>query len=164
MTDRKIRRSIRRGNRNNYDPVSPPVTVSPPTCLPDTRSVRCVDPQLKTLSQRWYALFEKALSETNKRPVYDPMSPTDLYTDGSCSDNGRPFAAAGWGVHVHNSDQLGEFFGALPGQVQTNNRAELTAVEAALQLAWDSTHAHCRIFADCNLACMTLTNDTTEWS
>ena len=29
---------------------------------------------------------------------------------------------------------------------------------------WDSTHAHCRIFADCNLACMALTNDTTEWS
>ena len=142
----------------------PPVTVPPPTCLPDTRSARCADPQLETLSQRWDALFEEALAETNKRPVYDPMAPTDLYTDGSCSDNGRPFAAAGWGVHVYNSDQLGEFFGALPGQVQTNNRAELAAVEAALQLAWDSTHAHCRIFADCNLACMALTNDTTEWS
>ena len=65
---------------------------------------------------------------------------------------------------VHNSDQLGEFFGALPVQVQTNNHAELSAVEAALQLDWDSTHAHCRIFADCNLACMALTKDTTEWS
>ena len=51
LADRKIRQSIRRGNRSNYDPVPPPVTVPPPTCLPDTRSARCADPQLETLSQ-----------------------------------------------------------------------------------------------------------------
>ena len=120
--------------------------------------------QQGTLAERWDAIFAEALAEVNVRPIYDPSLPTDLYTDGSCYDNGRPFATAGWGVHVQNSDQLGEFFGALPGQVQTNNRAELAAVEAALQLAWGTTHNHCRILADCNLAVLGLSNGTDEWS
>ena len=73
-----------------------------------------------------------------------------------------PFAAAGWGVCVHNSDKLGEFYGALPGQMQTNNRAELVVVEAALQLAWNSEHVDCRVLADCNLACLAIDNNTKE--
>ena len=64
----------------------------------------------------------------------DPIAPTDFYTDDSCSDNGSPWVAAGWGVHVKNSDELVEFFGAVPGQLQTNNHTELSEVEAALQL------------------------------
>ena len=102
-------------------------------------------------------------AEVHNKPIYDPEAPTDLYTDGSCTDNGRSFAAAGWGVHVHNSDQLGEYFGALPGQVQSNNRAELVAVEAALQLAWNSTHEHCRVLADSNYVKLGASNDTDAW-
>ena len=64
---------------------------------------------------------------------------------------------------MNNSDKLGEFYGALPGQMQTNNRAELVAVEAALQLAWNSEHDDCRVFADCNLACLATDNNTKEW-
>jgi len=51
-------------------------------------------------------------------------------------------------VCVLNSDRLGEFGGGLPGQAQTNNRAELDGVEAALQLAWTSHHVDCRVLAD----------------
>ena len=116
------------------------------------------------MSQRWDAIFTEALAEVTNRPIYDKNLPTDFYTDGSCEDNGRPFATAGWGVYVHNSHQLGEYFGALPGQVQTNNRAELAAVEAALQLAWNSSHEHCRVLADCNLACLAISNDSDEWA
>ena len=88
---------------------------------------------------------------------------TDFFTDGSCTDNGRPFAAADWGVCVLNSHKLVEFYGALPGQVQSNNRAELAAVEAGLQLTWCSDHNECRVFADCNLAYLAIDNDTEEW-
>ena len=58
----------------------------------------------------------------------------DIFTDGSCLENGRPWAAAGWGVCVRNSADLGEYYGALPGNSQTSNRAELTALVVALQL------------------------------
>ena len=65
---------------------------------------------------------------------------------------------------MHNSGSLGEFYGALPGVMQSNNRAELTAVEAALQLAWNSDHRTCCVRADCNLACLAIDNTTDEWS
>ena len=65
---------------------------------------------------------------------------------------------------VHNSDTLGEYYGALPGVLQTNNRAELAAVEAALQLAWNSHHRVCIIRSDCNLACQAIDNVDEEWS
>ena len=74
-----------------------------------------------------------------------------------------PYASAGWGVCVHNSDTLGDFYGALPGQMQTNNRAELVAVEAALQMVWNSHHLDCRVLADCNLAVLAINNDEVEW-
>ena len=114
--------------------------------------------------KRWYTIFTEALTEVRDQNIYEEIKPTDLFTDGSCTDNGRPFVAAGWGVCVENSNRLGEYFGALPGRVQTNNRAELTAVEVALHLAWASQHKHCRIFADCNLACLAIDNDTDEWA
>ena len=158
----EIRRSLRNCGRRTYDPVPPVVIVPPPTCYNDRRAARVGSTQEGTLSERWDAIFAEALAEVQDRAIYDPNKPTDLYTDGSCSDNGRPFAAAGWGVHVVNSDQLGEYSGALAGQVQTNNRAELAAVEVALRLAWGSSHKNCRIIADCNLACLAIDNGTEE--
>ena len=161
----KIRRSLRnRGRHHTYDPVSPVVIVSPPTCHNERSAARVGNSQEGTLSQRWDAVFAEALAEVHDHTIYDPSKPTDLYTDGSCTDNGRPFAAAGWGVHVSNSDQLGEYSGALAGQIQTNNRAELAAVEAALRLAWGSHHSNFRVIADCNLACLAIDNNSDEWS
>ena len=51
-----------------------------------------------------------------------------------------------------NSDKLGDYYGALPGNIQTNSRAELVALETALQLAWLSPHQVFRIFTDCEYA------------
>ena len=48
--------------------------------------------------------------------------------------------------------------------IQSNNRAEVAAVEAALQLAWNSSHRDCQVRADCNLACLAIDNTTTEWA
>ena len=104
--------------------VPPPEAVPNTTAAPSTTTVN-----RETLSQRWDAIFAEAQAEVEGRPVNDPAAPTDFYTDDSCSDNGKPWATAGWGVHVENSDELGEFFGAVSGQIQTNNRTELSAVE-----------------------------------
>ena len=165
LTRTEIRQSLRSGRRVSYDPAPPVVIVPAPMCYPERRSVPRAPPTGSVpLAERWDTVFAEALTEVHDRTIYDPDQPTDLFTDGSCKDNGRPFAAAGWGVHVHNSDVLGEYFGALPGQVQTNNRAELAAIEAALQLAWGSPHRHFRIFADCNLACLAIDNNSKEWS
>ena len=94
----------------------------------------------------------RAMAELEGRPLMDATAPTDLYTDGSCLNPAKPWAAAGWGVHVVNSDKLGDYYGALPGSIQTNSRAELVALEAAMQLAWLSPHQHFRIFTDCEYA------------
>ena len=158
-----IRRSLRRGGRRPYDPVRPTVIVPPPTAHPEAAAA-VVPSQDATLAQRWDAIFAEAEAEVAGRPIYDRDQPTVFWTDGSCRDNGMPFATAGWGVCVHNSDTLGEFYGALPGVLQTNNRAELAAVEAALQLAWNSQHRVCIIRADCNLACQAIDNVDEEWS
>lgn len=105
-----------------------------------------------------------ALAEVQGRALADPGKPVDIFTDGSCLDNGRPWAAAGWGVYATNSTKLGEYYGALPGSVQTNNRAELAAVEVALQLAWNSGHPNVRIFPDSNLACQGISNREDSWA
>ncbi len=57
------------------------------------------------------------------------------YTDGACTNNGSPFAQAGWGAVLANpqGDTL-EIAGPVPeGQHQTNSRAELMAVAEALE-------------------------------
>ena len=159
----EIRQSLRDGGRRHYDPVPPIVTVPPPIHQPGTTAA-VVPSQDTTLAQRWDAIFAEVEAEVAGRPIYDRSQPTYFYTDGSCMDNGRPWAAAGWGVCVTNSHTLGEYYGALPGQVQTNNRSELAAIEAALQLAWGSTHHDCIVMADCNMACMGIDNMEEEWA
>ena len=65
---------------------------------------------------------------------------------------------------MSNSDQLGEYSGAIAGQIQTNNRVELVAVEVALRLDWGSHHVNFRVIADCNLGCLIIDNNLEEWS
>ena len=36
-------------------------------------------------------------------------------------------------------------------------------METSLQLAWNSAHIECRVFADCNLTCLAIDNTTEEW-
>ncbi|RSM02146.1 hypothetical protein CEP52_008144 [Fusarium oligoseptatum] len=64
-------------------------------------------------------------------PVEDVLN---IYTDGSSRANGRAGARAGLGVYFGTNDKrnLSE---RLPGQPQTNQRAELMAILRALQIA-----------------------------
>ena len=52
-----------------------------------------------------------------------------LYADGSCHNNGKPDAKAGWGIVFHREGEHkhASTKGLVPG-AQTNNRAELSAV------------------------------------
>ena len=99
LARRTIRRSLRIGGRTNYDPARPTVIVPPPHTTASTTAPSSSSQQ-ETLSQRWDALFATAFGEVNGDPIHDPCAPTDLYTDGSCFDNGMPWASAGWGIHV----------------------------------------------------------------
>lgn len=63
------------------------------------------------------------------------MNTYTIYTDGACTNNGSPFAQAGWKAVLANpqGDTL-EIAGPVPeGQHQTNSRAELMAVAEALE-------------------------------
>ncbi|EJD46729.1 ribonuclease H-like protein, partial [Auricularia subglabra TFB-10046 SS5] len=65
--------------------------------------------------------------------IHDP-DPIQAYTDGSCLNGGKPGAAAGLGVYwgPQNALNLSE---RLPGDIQTNNRAELCAILRCLEQA-----------------------------
>jgi len=57
----------------------------------------------------------------------------DIYIDGSCLGNGKPGAAAGWSFLVVDDGKKTVRYGKLPGELQTNNRAELYALYMALR-------------------------------
>ena len=67
-----------------------------------------------------------------------------MYTDGACSNNGKPGARAGLGVYfgLNHKKNVSE---RLIGQ-QTNNRAELTAAIRAIEVA--PNHFNLLIFTD----------------
>ena len=57
----------------------------------------------------------------------------EVYTDGSCLGNGKPNCKGGIGVHFPEYSQL-DIIRPLDGSIQTNNRAELTAVILASEI------------------------------
>lgn len=59
-----------------------------------------------------------------------------IYTDGACSNNGKPYAKASWAYVVvidgeKESSNFGHAYGLVEGK-QTNNTGELTAIKEAL--------------------------------
>ena len=90
------------------------------------------------------------------RPAGPPAPPEGLktsgalaiYCDGSCRSNGRPEARAGWGVYVTDAGgrELHRTSARIPAEEpQTNQRAELYALQYAIQYACDNGGAtiHC---------------------
>lgn len=58
------------------------------------------------------------------------------YADGACINNGRPDARAGFGVWFESPDHKHSHTAyRLRGDVQTNNRAEITALIVAIQMS-----------------------------
>jgi len=64
-----------------------------------------------------------------------------IYTDGACPNNGKEGAIAGSGVYFCNDDGW-NLSCPLPGEIQTNNRAEMFAIIVALHFVpnnWGAT-------------------------
>ena len=63
----------------------------------------------------------------------------NVYTDGACSNNGKPNARAGLGVYFGENDVRNYFAGI--GGKQTNNRAEVMAILTAANILYREIQA-----------------------
>lgn len=89
--------------------------------------------------------------------LFDGGPDEGVFTDGSCQGNPGP---GGWGaVWVENGDIVGEKFGYDPNT--TNNRMELTAIIAALEML--PADAEIDLYTDSRLAVDTLTKWAAGW-
>ncbi|RMJ27867.1 ribonuclease H [Aspergillus sp. HF37] len=106
-------------------------------------------------------VYKTQEQKTAKKPK--PAGPPDMlriYTDGSTLKNGRKFASAGVGVYFGPGDSrnLSE---PLKGNRQTNQRAELTAISRALDIA--PRHRDVTIFSDSQYAIKCVTVWCINW-
>ncbi|UZJ56462.1 hypothetical protein CBS101457_005782 [Exobasidium rhododendri] len=92
-------------------------------------------------------LAKAVLADTSKELVLredQRVRIIEAYTDGAASDNGKLLGSAGWGVYWPESDDpKSDLYGKnesekLPGELQTNNRAELMGIIRAVQLCPDA--------------------------
>ncbi|KAI2610961.1 ribonuclease H-like domain-containing protein [Hypoxylon fragiforme] len=83
-----------------------------------------------------------------------------VYTDGSASSNGRAGAVAGVGVYFGTGDPR-NISERLKGEVQTNQRAELTAILRALESV--PLDQKIRIFSDSKYSISCVTEWYVNW-
>ncbi|KAJ1914187.1 hypothetical protein IWQ60_008903 [Tieghemiomyces parasiticus] len=90
----------------------------------------------------YYYYYETASGEESsdydyrrsRRPSNNQLgTPQVVYTDGACINNGRAGSCAGVGAYFGDGD-VRNISERLKGPVQTNQRAELTAIKRALEV------------------------------
>ena len=86
-----------------------------------------------------------------------PPKRIEVYTDGACTNNGKPGALGGVGVWFGEDDKR-NVSEALPGERQTNQRAEIYACIRALEVL-EGTEGVVEIFTDS----MYVVNAMTQW-
>lgn len=91
-------------------------------------------------------------------PLYERKKVTVVYTDGASSNNGKLHARAGYGVYWGDNDPRNASV-RLDGEKQTNQRAEASAVNHALEQSQDGTQL-LEIMTDS----MYVINAATVWS
>jgi len=103
-------------------------------------------------------------------PSVSPASkPFHLFTDGACSENGKRGAKGGFGVHVYFNPSLDLSQPLLPTEPQTNNRAELRAIQAALDLIdrfgpeWSKDYTEFCVWSDSEYSINCLTKWAKGW-
>lgn len=88
-----------------------------------------------------------------------------VFTDGSCSLNGRPGAKAGFAVWFPDNPELSCAERVPDGQSQTNQRAELSAIQRAVEIL--ETNGFCtedlEIYTDSKYSIDCLTNWLPGW-
>jgi ribonuclease HI len=92
--------------------------------------------------------LDDAFKVENKQPalfgIEDNASiDVEIWTDGACSNNGRPNAKAAWAFVSGRHEDAGLVVGK-----QTNNVAEALAIYYALVWAAEKGHRHIKILSD----------------
>lgn len=98
------------------------------------------------------------------------ISKSDLiiYTDGSCYENGKDGAVAGYGIHFPNKE-LEDIHAPLKDGPFTNNRAELMAIKIALikVIKYEKKHGDTfnkiKIHTDSNYSLQSITKWADNW-
>ncbi|OGM39635.1 putative ribonuclease H [Aspergillus bombycis] len=98
---------------------------------------------------------------TTKTKATGPPGMLRIYTDGSSLNNGRALASAGVGVYFGPGDNSRNVSEPLKGNRQTNQRAELTAILRALDIA--PRHRDVTIFTDSQYAIKCVTVWYAKW-
>lgn len=93
-----------------------------------------------------------------REPLVDDQ--TIIYTDGSCLNNGRANAKCGSGIWISPEHPLNRAI-KVPGDTQSNQLGELTAILVALQLADPRTPL--KIVTDSRYATEGLTSHLSHW-
>ena len=122
--------------------------------IPKINSSKCF-PKKKRSFDRSTA-FEKAL----KLNLDDPNIPI-VYTDGACSENGKKNARAGYGVWWGDGNPL-NLSCKLEG-LQTNNRGEIAAVDAAIKQAIKQKYKKIVLCTDSTFVIDSITKYSQKW-
>lgn len=88
-----------------------------------------------------------------------------VFTDGACSNNGRPGAKAGWAVWFPDYPSLSQSARVPDTQSQTNQRAELMAISRAIAILDEAGHhdADVVVYTDSDYSINCLTKWITGW-
>ena len=100
-----------------------------------------------------------------------PQKLFHIFTDGACSDNGRKGARGGFGVHIYSERSSGLDLSEplMTTEQQTNNRAELRGIQAALDIIgkhgsrWRQTYTEFWIWTDSEYCINSLTKWASGW-
>lgn len=89
----------------------------------------------------------------------------DIFTDGACFNNGRRGARAGMGLYVkvNGADHTSVSEALERSEPQTNQRAELRALERALEFATEASDMTIRIFTDSEYSINCITKWAYDW-
>ena len=89
----------------------------------------------------------------------------DIFCDGACFNNGRRGARAGMGLYVkvNGADHTSVSEALERSEPQTNQRAELRALERALEFATEASGMTIRIFTDSEYSINCITKWAYEW-
>ncbi|KAL5373788.1 hypothetical protein DPSP01_012405 [Paraphaeosphaeria sporulosa] len=103
---------------------------------------------------------QEELSLRKFQPTGDFEGVLEVYTDGASKGNGQLGAYAGFGIWFGPNDPRNDH-GPLPGERQTNQRAELTAIARAIDIVPIDREA--RIYTDSHYSMKCLTEWFQSW-
>lgn len=114
--------------------------------------------------------FGKIVKASPSAEVETPRT-FHIFTDGACSDNGRKGAKGGFGVHFYSKKGLNLDISQrlMKTEPQTNNRGELRAIQAALDVIdkydeqWSQEYNDYCIWSDSEYSIHCLTKWCVGW-